>query len=365
MRHQFQPVLPQRRVMTAVVSDFVKYSALQQIGRRDDLVAVRGPAHLLPRQPIADLGIGREQQNLSAGRQLDRQYQARIVGRRIPGSMRIGWHCRASPRRCGANSDPDHPCRCQGRNSDAARTRRSRRACSELRLPADHAARGYRLGRTGTIYRFRLLRRCRPAPRRRKTHCDPRHLPPGDRPRWSRTSFSAMPRRAADPGHRSARREGRGSTTAYLPASSIGHARRYDRPRREHYPSPEPWRRDAFVPRLHLSRLRPFPEPARFARACSRSSGPRPKNVINSATPSAIAFVAGAITRLLDRNRPTIAASWLTCAALALFSFWPSGSSGSSVQANHTSPTCSCPSLGCWSLPQNKVFNPAKAATWS
>src|SRR5271166_1944879 len=83
VRHQLQPVLAQCRIVAAVVAYLVEDGALQQVCRRYLLVAVQCPVYLLPGQPIADLGVRREQQHLAAGRQLDRQYQTRVIGRRV------------------------------------------------------------------------------------------------------------------------------------------------------------------------------------------------------------------------------------------------------------------------------------------
>jgi len=69
--------------MAAMMAHLVKDGALQQIGSSHRLVTVQTPLHLLPGQPIADLRIRREQQHFAAGRELDRQYKARVVGRRI------------------------------------------------------------------------------------------------------------------------------------------------------------------------------------------------------------------------------------------------------------------------------------------
>jgi hypothetical protein len=70
--HLLQPILPQCRVVAAVMADLVKNSAPEEIGAGDG-PAIDGPGKILPGLPIADLGVRDEQQNIAAS-QLDGQH---------------------------------------------------------------------------------------------------------------------------------------------------------------------------------------------------------------------------------------------------------------------------------------------------
>ena len=79
--HLLEAVLPQGRIVAAVVPDLVEDGAFEQVAPRNRPVADL-PFQALPRQPIADLRVGREQQHIAV-RKLDRQSQAGIIGEAI------------------------------------------------------------------------------------------------------------------------------------------------------------------------------------------------------------------------------------------------------------------------------------------
>lgn len=65
------------------MADLVKHRALQEVGSRDPPALDVRPLDLLPRQPVADLGVGGEQDDRPArflGPELERQHEAGVIG---------------------------------------------------------------------------------------------------------------------------------------------------------------------------------------------------------------------------------------------------------------------------------------------
>ena len=81
--HEFEALGPQRRIVAAMMANLIEHRSSQEVGPGHGRVGVKLPLQVLPREPVADLRIRGEQQDLAAVDQLERQHQACIVGRTV------------------------------------------------------------------------------------------------------------------------------------------------------------------------------------------------------------------------------------------------------------------------------------------